>query len=409
MESFPEAPAAPDPVRRPGGGEERRSVASAGRLLCVVNYPANTGYAWDFIESLYADVADALAGRGIETLIAYPAFAGAPRGLQGRSARAVALDVHLSGGKLLELLRFVRAMDVRALYLSDRPAWHPGYALLHAVGVRRILSQDHTSGARTPPRGLKRVLKRASRRVHWMLADDVVAVSDFVARRKREVDLVPARRVHRIYNALAPSEATGGEAVALRAELGISPDRLMVACACRASPEKGVAVLLSAFQSVLARWPGARPRPALVYLGDGPDAARLHRLRDESPARHDMYLAGYRSNARELIGGADIAVVPSVWDEAFGLAALEPMSRGVPVVASRTGGLPEVVLDDETGVLVPAGDADALASALQSLLLDEPRRRQLGEAGRIRARRAFHRDAQVAALVALLEGAFRDR
>lgn len=403
MESFPEAPTAPD-LHRAGG---RGSGSSKGRLLCVVNYPANTGYAWDFIESVYADVADALAGRGIETLIAYPALDGTPPGLRGRSARALQLDVRLSGSGLFTLLRFIRAENVRALYLSDRPAWHPAYALLHALGVRTILSQDHTSGERTRPQGLKRALKLASRRVRWMLADDIVAVSDFVARRKREVDLVPSNRIHRIYNSLPPWDS-GEEIPALRGELGIAPERPVVACACRASPEKGVPVLMSAFERLLRDWPGRRPRPALVYFGDGPDAPRLQALRDRSPVGGDIALAGYRSDARVLVGQADVAVVPSTWGEAFGLAALEPMSHGVPVVASRVGGLPEVVLDGETGVLVPPGDADALASALRSLLLDEGRRRYLGAAGRVRAQRAFDRETQVEDLIALLEGAFQD-
>ena len=81
-----------------------------------------------------------------------------------------------------------------------------------------------------------------------------------------------------------------------------------------------------------------------------------------------------------------VGVVPSIWPEPLSLAAVEAMACGRPVVASATGGLPEVVIDGETGLLVPAGDVGALRDALRALLSDPVLRRRLGEAARRRAR-----------------------
>jgi len=108
------------------------------------------------------------------------------------------------------LVRFVRREQVRWVYLSDRPAWHPAYSLLRLAGVRTIVVHDHTSGDRTVPSGPKGWLKRFRHRLPGSLADVVIAVSDFVADRKRDVDQVPADRVFRVWNSVVIPPTTRG-------------------------------------------------------------------------------------------------------------------------------------------------------------------------------------------------------
>src|SRR5690606_33553846 len=114
----------------------------------------------------------------------------------------------------------------------------------------------------------------------------------------------------------------------------------------------------------------------------------------------------YRSGVAELLGGADLCVVPSTWGEAFGLAALEPAARGIAVVATRVGGIPEVVADGVTGILVPPADPESLADAMADLLTDEARRRTMGERGRERAAEIFSRARQVSQLQTLFRNQF---
>lgn len=376
-------------------------------LLCVANFPSGTGYAWKFIESLYAGVADRLAESAIATWVAYPELREHPQVLDGTAARPIELRIRLSSpGLVWALARFIRRERVRVLYLSDRPSWHPAYALLRLCGTRCIVVHDHTSGARTPPRGLKRWVKWIVCRLPGMMADHVIAVSDFVARRKVEVDLVPAHRVRRIWNSLeipAPNPSAASE---LRGTFGIAPERPVVVCACRAAPEKGVDSLMRSFDRLLSELPEAAPRPALLYMGEGPALAALQRLRDTLEARDDIILAGYRADASKLLEGADVCVVPSLWEEAFGLAVLEPMARGRAVIASRAGGIPEVAIDGETGVLVPPGDEGALLAAMCRLLLSPSERERLGRAGRERAARHFSLTAEIDELAGLLGSVF---
>jgi glycosyltransferase involved in cell wall biosynthesis len=101
---------------------------------------------------------------------------------------------------------------------------------------------------------------------------------------------------------------------------------------------------------------------------------------------------------------ADVFVFPSVWDEPFGIPVAEAMAAGLPVVASRVGGIPEIVADGETGMLVEPDDASALAAALEQLVNDAELRARLGEAGRLRAAERFSWDRAAAAYRALFAG-----
>jgi glycosyltransferase involved in cell wall biosynthesis len=373
-----------------------------------VNFAANTGYAWDFIEALYAGVADRLAARGIRTWVAYPLLGGEPRTLRRSVARAVELDTRVERWRnVISTLRFVRREKVKVVYLADRPAWHPVYLGYRLAGIRRVVVHDHTSGQRTEPRGLKRIVKWLSRRaIPSMLADTVIAVSDYVVERKTNVDLIPRARVRRLWNAVAAPAPNPQAAARLRGQIGVAADVSVVACACRAARYKGVEHLLRAFDRLTAQ-ESRLGEVVLVYMGDGPDRDRLDEIRASLRGANRVIFTGYRSDAAELLEGADVCVVPSVWQEAFGLAALEPMAHGVPVIASRVGGIPEVVLHEETGLLVPPGDETALASALERLLADPAERKRLGENGRKRAAAHFSLEAAIDQLSALVEAGFR--
>src|SRR5206468_9236250 len=165
-------------------------------LLCIANFPTNTGYAWDFIERLYAGNAAQLTRHNVRTLVAYPAMTSPPATLAGSTAEPIGLDASLSTlASLRAVTRLIRRAEVKVVYLCDRPVVHPAYLALRAAGVRRIIVHDHTSGERTPPRGLRRIVKWLLARVPGLGADVVVAVSDYVARRHVDVGLVPRRRV----------------------------------------------------------------------------------------------------------------------------------------------------------------------------------------------------------------------
>jgi len=376
-------------------------------LLCVAHFPTNTGYAWDFIESLYAGVARRLEPHGVRTWVSYPLINGPPKTLEGSPAEAVELRVSFDEpGSLRRLIRFIRERNVRAIYMADRPAWHPSYALLRMCGVEWIVVHDHTSGERTRFTGLRREVKRLTRTLPWTLADRVIAVSDFVARRKLEVDLIPADRIRRIWNAVDVPEDSAGEAAAFVQQYGLPGDRPLVMCSARATREKGIDHLFRAFDRATRLLGDAQPRPLLIYMGIGHFMGELEVVRAGLECRDDIRMLGYVPDAARYFGAATVCVVPSVWEEAFGLSALEPMSHGIPVVASAVGGLPEVVIDGETGLLVPPGDEEAIARALAELLTDPERRTDMGRRGRERARQHFDLEDEIDALYRIVAKGF---
>jgi glycosyltransferase involved in cell wall biosynthesis len=109
---------------------------------------------------------------------------------------------------------------------------------------------------------------------------------------------------------------------------------------------------------------------------------------DRSPARDRITVTGFvpHTDVPAVLSSLDVLVLPSLYEE-MGSILVEAMAAGLPVVASRVGGIPDVVVDGETGLLVPPGDADALAAALDELVGDPQRRERFASAARRRARR----------------------
>lgn len=161
-----------------------------------------------------------------------------------------------------------------------------------------------------------------------------------------------------------------------------------------ATADKGIDVLLEAHRRLEARLP-------LVTVG-------RPLSRSLTTSSGDVIVLGPQSHGfvLEVLRRCTIAVVPSLVREAFGLAALEAMAMGRPVVASRTGGLADLVVDGETGLLTPPGDAPALADAIGRLLGDEPAREAMGAAGRRRAQE-FSEDKVVPRLERIYETLLR--
>lgn len=151
----------------------------------------------------------------------------------------------------------------------------------------------------------------------------------------------------------------------------------------RLAAVKGVAVLLEAFRKVLVHHPQAR----LTIIGDGPDRAGLENSAADLIAAGSVVFPGWlgREGIRELLRTCGLVVVPSLWPEVFGRVALDAQACGRAVVASRIGGLPELVTP-ETGVLTSPGDAAELARVLSELVGDLPTLTKLGAAAAERAR-----------------------
>ena len=174
-----------------------------------------------------------------------------------------------------------------------------------------------------------------------------------------------------------------------------------VAYAGRLVPEKGVEELLRAVALLRRSVPGLR----LLVLGDGPQRRELEALADRLGLVDAVEFRGRlgRDAMEETLDRAWVQAVPSRWAEPFGNVATEAMMRGTAVLASRTGGLAEIVLDGETGILVPAGAVEPLAEALRSIVTDRQLAERMGRRGRKRALAEYSEDLCVERFIRLYE------
>lgn len=164
-------------------------------------------------------------------------------------------------------------------------------------------------------------------------------------------------------------------------------DQPRVAYAGRLIPKKGVDLLISAMAAILKQVPEAR----LTVAGDGPERRRLEGLAESLGIREAIEFTGHidASSLEQTLAQAWVQVVPSRWEEPFGLVVAEAMMRGTAVVASNSGGITEQVLTGKTGYLVPPGDSSALAEAMLQILTDRDLAERLGARGRQEATARF--------------------
>jgi N-acetyl-alpha-D-glucosaminyl L-malate synthase BshA len=166
--------------------------------------------------------------------------------------------------------------------------------------------------------------------------------------------------------------------------------------AAYAAPEQKILVHLSNFRPVKRVLDAVRVMAQvrrqlpvkLLMIGDGPDRGPAEHLARELGVEQDVLFLGKQNNIAELLAIADLMLLPSEM-EGFGLAALEAMACGVPTVATRTGGVPELITDGVDGLLAPVGDVDAMAAGALSLLGDRRRYEQFAAAARGTAETRF--------------------
>jgi glycosyltransferase involved in cell wall biosynthesis len=337
-------------------GADRQLLAIAGGLD-----PAR--YAALVVLPEDGPLADDLRALGIEVLVRPLAVLRralmSPRGL-GQVARAFAAD---AGG----LGRMARARDVALVHTNTS-------VTLGGAAAARIAGVPHVWHVREIYAGFERWWPGYRRML--LTADALPCVSAATA---RQFEAAP--QVSVLHDGLARPAAPAPRAAA-RAALGLPADAFVVAVLGRVSGWKGQDVLVRALGQ-----PGLVEHPEVVALvagdpwrGEERHLRALHETAGQLGVGSRVHHVGFREDVESVYGAADVVVVPSKQPDPFPNAALEAAAAGCCVVASAHGGLPELLHDGETGVLVPPDDPVALADALAALRGDPARRAALGAA-----------------------------
>lgn len=314
--------------------------------------------------------------------------------LMEQELRASGIDTTNFGARNLRdvrafrrLLRFVREHDIQLVHA------HLTYSAVWASILSRITKIPSIVSLHVAPSATKAIQPNAVRRklvdvkdrlMRFLIgrwASSVVMVSGGL----RDVYLanggLPAEKIRVVHNGIELERFRRDRAetrARLAHELSIPIDARIAVTVSVLRPAKGIEVLLDAVRLV--------PDAYFVIAGDGPMREEWTALAERSGVASRVRWAGYRRDVEAILASCDLFVHPSL-DDAFPTVLLEAMAAGLPVVASRVGGIPEIVDDGVTGTLVPAGDAERLARAIRTLLADGAALARMSEAASERANR----------------------
>jgi glycosyltransferase involved in cell wall biosynthesis len=259
-------------------------------------------------------------------------------------------------------------------------------ATVHTEYFRSSLDEPRSRRVR------RACLSRSYRSIYWLF-DRVVAVSQSIAldlHRRAGLSIGPGR-VRVIRNGLDLSRIGSSGPLPDRHRLGLAPQGPVITTVANFAPMKGHRWLVAAMPRVLDRFPDA----TFVLLGDGKEARSIERLVACTGLASRVHFLGSRADALRLMALADVVVLPSVTAEGLPLVCLEALALRRPVVATRVGGIPEVIEDRTTGLLVPPRDPPALAEAIVAVLSNPILAAQLGEQGCRLVSRSFRAEEMV--------------
>jgi len=308
-----------------------------------------------------ATLADGLEDRGWTTSVAGP-----PGVMDG--LRAGQVDVPVSNRPSVAGLRSLRALARDADVVHAHGLTAGWWSWLAGTGDRLVLTVHNlvlreASGRATP------ILRAAEGLLPGRAAQTIVISEEM----RRRFDPSGADPTITLIPPVGPVPVVTRSPGEVRAELGIHPHAPLVVLVGRLHPQKDIGTLIDAVASLPTG-------TEVVVVGDGPERARLTQRVAELGLSERVHLVGARTDATNYQAAADVVVMCSIW-EGFGLVVAEALALGRPVVATAVGPVPSMVIDGETGRLVPPSDPPALAAAITDLLRNPEDAQIMGRAG----------------------------
>lgn len=336
-------------------------------IMMISNFPSSTGYAWKMINSCFEAIGEHFIINNNMAFICYPKIDSDIQHLTNKGIKAIEYD--LWNSSFISNCNFVKTKNISIVYLIDKPTISVKYFFMRLAGVRWILVHDHTSGERTPPKGIKKILKYIFNNIRLFSADIVIAISDYVRSRHLKNSFVPERKLFTIYNGLDLSEYNDNKNTDIRKQYNIHNNKKIIYCCGRSNKYKGIHIFIKAADLLI----NTRKKGDLVfaYSGDGPDIQYFRDMVSQLKLDDHFIFTGYVASVHEFMKEAHVCVVPSIWQEGFGLVVIEAMASGVPVIVSKVGGMAEILEDGVDGFYFEQGDYNKIADIIETLIKDD--------------------------------------
>jgi glycosyltransferase involved in cell wall biosynthesis len=294
---------------------------------------------------------------------------------QGVSVTILRIDNYHSPGQFLALCRWLRKKNYHILHTHGYFAGVFARIAGLLVGIPHLVTHVHSTYLDYQKKHL------FMEKILSLWTDRIVCVSQAVKEWVVEAEKIDREKATVIYNGVKPMTAVtpdAGHSVALRQELDIPEHDTVFAVIASLNPNKGHHVLLESFRTLLHDHHDA----TLLLVGDGPLRAELETQARQFLIDQKVIFTGMRTDIDELLNISDVCLLPTLVREGLGMALIEAMAAGLPVIGTEIGGIPEVITNGENGFLVPPGRPEALADAIMSIAKDKDLGIRMGKRGR---------------------------
>jgi len=374
------------------------SSSTKGSILLVANFESDVGYAWWLMENFWHLISLAARDQGRACLLAYPRIGAIPDVIRDSPLETLEFRFdYRTWADVKRGLALIRSRNVRAIYLTDWPYFHPAYLLWRLAGVRRIVMHDHSGGERPRLGGIRAFLKDALHATRVLAPSRYVAVSPYIARRMQSNGRVPASRCTTVTNGIRPFRCDRSSRSAVRRSLGIPEDAVLVSLVSRATHNKNLVFAVRCMAAVLQD-PAMRDRVFAVHCGDGPDLRAFEAAADAAGITDRFRFLGRRPDVRAILCASDIAFHPSKY-EAMSLAILEFMNAELAILTSDAPSVCAAIEPEVTGLTYRCDDEVDACRQLRRLIGSEELRRSLGAQAAHACRERYSLDAMNRAFV----------
>ncbi len=267
--------------------------------------------------------------------------------------------------KIFSLVKFIRENKIELIHINFYCLTNP-YLLACYFSGAKIVFTEHTSGSAPSRSWLKKIISNFTHIFLHLRVTRYVAISHFVRERIKITHRVTTPQSVTIHNGVNHLRFLPSESQSARIRTGLPVSGSMILAVAQLIPEKGLQHLIEAF-ALLKKRPSDL-NSFLVIAGEGPFQEELSKRANAHGLEKNVHFLGRRSDVSDLVAASQIVAVPSVWNEGFGLIVAEAMASGRPVIASRVGGIPELIENGVSGILVEPADTAALAEGLVQVL-----------------------------------------